>query len=124
MPITKCRKCHHFGFKIAYLKQQKIFSNSTSHHHRHDPWAESPLVSNSNFIILFPQFSFSGRYSQAVGLQIFLHYSFLSSIRSLIGLPHLPFPSMIPNITLLFFCCSQFCKYVKIDPVFFSLLFV
>ena len=38
----------------------------------------------------------------------FLHHSSMLSIHSLIlGLPHLPFPSMIPNITLFIFLLSS-----------------
>jgi len=50
-------------------------------------------------------------YSQVV--QILLHYSFL------LGLPRLPFPSMIPSITLLIFLLSSI---LQIDQVSYSLL--
>jgi len=45
--------------------------------------------------------SFVSRYSQAI--HIFLHHSLMSSIHSLLGLPRLPIPFMISNITL--FAC-------------------
>src|SRR6218665_3595955 len=90
------------------------------YHHHQDPWAESPYVSNANLIVYFQSFRSSADIVKLY--RSLLHHSLMLSIHSMLGLPRLPFPSIIPNITLFIFLLFSILHICPNSPNFLFII--